>query len=140
MHGYVHWCCSINYCVKYNKRLSGKITLMSPWNDFSSIPLGKCVSEGRAIKGWKKFKFEIFDSTLYMKSGNMPLIQHCSMQQWNTHDNSCISCELSFYIYKKNESYENLGNKLFQFIPYRKRKMLKSLNIPLHHENFMQLG
>ena len=38
-------------------RIYGKIALISPWNYFCSIPLGKCVFKGRVINRCKKFKF-----------------------------------------------------------------------------------
>ena len=89
MHDYVHWYCAIDYCVRKfsDTRIYWKIALISPWNDFCSIPLGKCIFKGRATNRRKKFKFLFFlwnikikilifffESALYLKSGSMPLI------------------------------------------------------------------
>ena len=41
-------------------RLSGKIALISYWNDFSLIPFRKCASQRRTTKKCKKFKFSKF--------------------------------------------------------------------------------
>ena len=74
MHDYVHQYCSIDYCVKFlDTRISGKRALIWPWNDFCSIPLGKCVFKGRATKRCKKFKCLIFENALCLKSGSSPL-------------------------------------------------------------------
>ena len=46
IHDYMHWHCSIEYCIKLSlvDETLWKIALIiSPWNDFYLIPLGKCV-------------------------------------------------------------------------------------------------
>ena len=55
MHDYVHWHCSIDYCVKSSRwrNLIRKL-LFSHWNDFCLIPLGKWLSWKRATSRWKK--------------------------------------------------------------------------------------
>ena len=70
MHDYVHWYCPINYCVKLilvDENVC-KNCFTSRWNDFCLIPLGKCASWRRTTNKWNNSKFEIFQSTLYMKS------------------------------------------------------------------------
>ena len=54
----------------------GKICLISHWNDFCLIPLGKCISliEKSYREMQKNSIFKIFESTVYITSLSMPLI------------------------------------------------------------------
>ena len=55
------------------------MALISYWNYFSPIPFGKCAFLEVSYKQIKKVKnFENFESTLYMKSGIIPLIIICT--------------------------------------------------------------
>ena len=53
---YVHWHCSIDYCVKLSRRDNAKNGSHFKGNDFYLIPLRKCASWRRATDGCKTFK------------------------------------------------------------------------------------
>ena len=69
-------------------RIYGKIALISPWNDFCSIPLGKCVFKARVINRCKKFKFWNF--------WERPLFEI-----WEYAFNVTIRCTLQWFILKQ---------------------------------------
>ena len=110
MHDYVHWHCSIDYCVKLSlveEALCKKLLSISQGDDFSLIPVGKCATYGRAInrcnnfKLWQFWERPLYEICEYAFDGGLYLLEYL-MKEWDLM--KIILCEC----YRLYENWVNI--------------------------------